>query len=143
MFRLHWLIPALAVCLPLHAQEAAKKPTIGAIERLDPAFDDLIAKDAVLEKLADGFAWTEGPVWVKKGGFLLFSDIPNNAVMKYKDGENVSVFLKPSGYMGKRDDFMEPGSNGLLIDPEGRLILMEHGDRRVSRLVLGLSLIHI
>src|SRR5205823_4670247 len=59
------------------------------------------------------------------------------AVMKYKDGEKVSVFLKPSGYMGKRDDYMEPGSNGLLIDPEGRLVLMEHGDRRVSRLILG------
>jgi gluconolactonase len=137
MLRLRWLFLALVVCLPLRAQEGGTKPTIGTIERLDPALDALLANDAVLEKLADGFAWTEGPVWVKKGGYLLFSDIPNNAVMKYKDGEKVSVFLKPSGYMGQRDDYMEPGSNGLLIDPQGRLILMEHGDRRVARLALG------
>jgi gluconolactonase len=87
-----------------------------------------------------GFAWTEGPVWVKKGGFLLFSDIPNNRVLKWQPGKGVSVFLKPSGYLGKRTDFMEPGSNGLLIDPEGRLVLMEHGDHRVGRLKLGQKL---
>jgi gluconolactonase len=137
MSRLRWLPLALLVCLPLLAEDDTKKPTIGSITRLDAALDDLVAKDAALEKLADGFAWCEGPAWVKKGGFLLWSDIPNNAVMKYKDGEKVSVYLKPSGYMGKRTDYMEPGSNGLLIDPEGRLVLMEHGDRRVSRLELG------
>jgi gluconolactonase len=137
MTRLRWLPLALVVCLPLLAADDTKKPTIGTIERHDDAFDDLIPKGATLEKLAGGFAWTEGPAWVKKGGFLLFSDIPNNAVIKYKDGEKTSVYLKPSGYMGKRTDYMEPGSNGLLIDPEGRLVLMEHGDRRVSRLALG------
>ncbi len=123
--------------LPLLAEDKVKKETMGTIERIDPAFDDLIAKGESLEKLAGGYAWTEGPVWVKKGGYLLFSDIPNNSIFKYKDGEKVSLFLKPSGYTGKRDDFMEPGSNGLLIDPEGRLVSMEHGDRRVGRLVLG------
>jgi gluconolactonase len=137
MTRLRWLPLALLACLPLLAADETKKPTIGTVERLDPALDDLVPKGAVLEKLADGFAWTEGPVWVKKGGFLLFSDIPNNRVMKYADGEKVSVFLKPAGYMGKRTDYAEPGSNGLLIDPDGRLVLMEHGDRRVSRLALG------
>ncbi|MFO0927136.1 MAG: SMP-30/gluconolactonase/LRE family protein [Gemmataceae bacterium] len=136
MTRLRWLaLPLLAVLalLPLYADDA-KRPTIGTIERLDPAFDDLIGKDARLEKLADGFAWTEGPVWVKKGGFLLFSDIPNNRVMKYRDGEKVSVFLKPAGFVGARADLLEPGSNGLLIDRDGHLVSMEHGDRRVSRL---------
>jgi gluconolactonase len=127
----------VGLTLPTLAEDKAKVSTIGTIERLDPKFDDLIAKDAVLEKLADGFTWTEGPVWVKKGGYLLFSDIPNNAVMKYKDGEKVSVFLKPAGYMGKRTDLFEPGSNGLLVDAEGHLVLMEHGDRRISRLELG------
>jgi gluconolactonase len=135
MKRLRWLPLALLACLPLlAAQKEKEKPTLGTIERIDPAFDDLIAKGAVLEKLAGGFAWTEGPVWDKKGGFLLFSDIPNNSVFKYKEGEKVKLFLKPSGYTGKRTDFMEPGSNGLLIDPKGRLILMQHGDRRVARL---------
>lgn len=137
MSKLRWLPLALVVCLPLLAEDDTKKPVIGTLERLDPALDEIFDKDAKIVKLGDGFAWTEGPAWVKKGGFLLFSDIPNNAVIKYKDGEGTSVFLKPSGYMGKREDYMEPGSNGLLMDHEGRLILMEHGDRRVSRLVLG------
>jgi gluconolactonase len=136
MIRLRWLPLALLACLPLLAKEkdTSKMSTLGTIERLKPAFDDLIPKGAVLEKLAGGFAWTEGPVWDKKGGFLLFSDIPNNSIFKYKEGEKVSLFLKPSGYVGTRTDLLEPGSNGLLIDSQGRLVMMEHGDRRVSRL---------
>jgi gluconolactonase len=141
MKRLRWLPLAVLVCLPLFAaDDKAKRETIGTIERLDPAFNELIASDAKLEKLADGFAWTEGPVWVKKGGFLLFSDIPNNRVMKWQEGKGVSEFLKPSGYLGKRTDLMEPGSNGLLIDPDGRLVLMEHGNCCVGRLNLGQKL---
>jgi gluconolactonase len=123
--------------LPLLAEDETKKGTLGTIERIDPAFDKLIAKGETLEKLSGGYAWTEGPVWVKKGGYLLFSDIPNNSIFKYKDGEKVSLFLKPSGYTGKRDDLRESGSNGLLIDPEGRLVSMEHGDHRVGRIALG------
>jgi gluconolactonase len=133
MTRLCWLPLALLVCLPLLAEDKAKPETLGTIERLKPEFDELIGKDAVLEKLSGGYAWTEGPVWDKKGGYLLFSDIPNNSVFKYKEGEKVSLFLKPSGYDGKRTDLKEPGSNGLLIDTEGRLVLMQHGNRRVAR----------
>src|SRR5208283_4780504 len=81
-----------------------------------------------------GFAWAEGPVWVKDGQYLLFSDIPNNRVCKWKEGEGVSDFLKPSGYTGSKPRGGEPGSNGLILDNEGRLILCEHGDRRVARL---------
>jgi gluconolactonase len=87
-----------------------------------------------MEKLADGFAWTEGPVWVKDGGYLLFSDIPNNVVNKWKDGDGISVFLKPAGYTGKKERKGEPGTNGLVLDAKGRLTMCEHGDRRVSRL---------
>jgi gluconolactonase len=105
-----------------------------SIERLDPAFDKLIAKDAKLETLSGGYVWTEGPVWVNKdGGYLLFSDIPNNRVVKWQDGK-ASDFLKPSGYDGKETNYKEPGSNGLLLDSEGRLVLMQHGNRRVARL---------
>ena len=99
MSRLCWLPLALLACLPLFAADK-EKPTLGAIERLKPAFDELIPNGAVLEKLSGGYAWTEGPVWNKKGGFLLFSDIPNNSVFKYKEGEKVALFLKPSGYDG-------------------------------------------
>jgi len=143
MSALRWLPLALLLALPLTLAIAAddkdKPKNIGTVERLDAKLDDLLDKDATVEKLADGFAWTEGPVWVKekKGGYLLFSDIPNNSVMKWQEGKKVEVFLKPSGYMGKRTDFLEPGSNALLLDSEGHLILMEHGDRRVSQLEIG------
>lgn len=118
--------------------EDPKNPmTLGTIERKEKAFDDLIAKDAVIEVLAGGFAWAEGPVWVKDkdGGHLLFSDIPNNVVQQWSAKGGLKEFLKPSGYTGK-DKFTgkEPGSNGLALDKDGRLILCQHGDRRVSRL---------
>jgi len=105
------------------------------IIRLDPRFDQIVLKEAVLEKLADGFTWVEGPVWNRAEGYLLFSDIPNNAVMKWTAGEGASVFLKPSGYTGDAPFAgIEPGSNGLTFDRKGRLVLCEHGDRRISQL---------
>ena len=109
-------------------------PSMGSIERLDPAFDKLIPKDARIEKLADGFRWSEGPVWVADGGYLLFSDIPRNRVMKWQEGKGVSVFLEKSGYTGKEPfKGREPGSNGLALDKQGRLILCQHGNRQVAR----------
>lgn len=105
------------------------------IIRLDPAFDRIVPNDAVLEKIADGFSWVEGPVWNRAEGYLLFSDIPNNAVMKWNAKAGASLFLKPSGYTGAAPFAgIEPGSNGLTFDREGRLVLCEHGDRRVARL---------
>jgi gluconolactonase len=108
---------------------------LGKIARLDSRFDKLVPNGAVLEKIADGFTWVEGPVWSRNGGYLLFSDIPTNSVFKWKDGEGATLFLKPSGYTGSaRFDGREPGSNGLLFDRQGRLVLCEHGDRRIARL---------
>jgi gluconolactonase len=111
------------------------KPTIGSIERKSPKMDELIPKDAKIEVLAAGYKWTEGPVWDKKGGFLLFSDIPNNRVVKWSAKGGTSDFLKPAGYTGK-DDFKgaEPGSNGLAFEKDGHLVLCQHGDRRIARL---------
>ncbi len=112
-----------------------KMKTLGTIERIDPAFGKLFSKSAKLEVLAEGFTWVEGPVWVKKdGGYLLFSDIPTNSVHKWREGKGTKLFLQPSGYTGKRTDLAEPGSNGLLLDSKGRLVLMQHGDRCVARL---------
>lgn len=103
--------------------------------RLDPRIDAIIPGDAVLEKIADGFAWVEGPVWSREGGFLLFSDIPNNTVFKWEEGKGVTLFLKPSGYTGNEPfKGKEPGSNGLTIDGAGRLLHAEHGDRRITKL---------
>ncbi|MEP7273781.1 MAG: SMP-30/gluconolactonase/LRE family protein [Acidobacteriota bacterium] len=115
-------------------QDTRNFPTLGKIHRLDLAFDALIPRDARIEVLASGFDWSEGPIWIKDGGYLLFSDIPRNSVMKWKEGEGVSLYLKPSGYTGVTDYGREPGCNGLTLDSEGRLISCEHGDRRISRL---------
>jgi len=137
----YMVLALLAVYQLLSDLASRQKPAAAAtndgpkIVRLDPRFDVLVPKDAVIEKLADGFSWVEGPAWNRAGGFLLFSDIPNNAVMKWKDGEGISLFLKPSGYTGKEPfTGREPGSNGLTFDPNGRLVLCEHGDRRIARL---------
>jgi len=120
---------------PLNAQEPASPIDAPRIVRLDPRFDKLVPVDAVIEKIAGGFAWVEGPVWDRKGGYLLFSDIPNNRVMKWEPGKGTSEFLKPSGYTGAEPfTGREPGSNGLTFDSAGRLVLAEHGDRRVARL---------
>src|SRR6266487_6159357 len=108
--------------------------TLGSIERLDSRLDDLIAPGSKMEKLAEGFDWSEGPIWMKQGEFLLFSDVPQNVVYRWKEGEGVKEFLKPSGYTGSTPRGGEPGSNGLTVDSQGRLVLCEHGDRRVGRI---------
>lgn len=128
----------LVIAFPVRdatAQPGQYKTQPAKIVRLVPAFDHIVPKDAVLEKIADGFSWVEGPVWNRAEGYLLFSDIPNNVVMKWDVQEGVSLFLKPSGYTGAVPFVgLEPGSNGLTFDHEGRLVLCEHGDRRISRL---------
>ena len=115
-----------------HAQD--KSQGVPRIERLDPALDRLIATDAKIETLGEGYDWSEGPVWVKNGGYLLFSDIPKNIVHRWKQGEGVRPYLQPSGYTGKEPRGGETGSNGLIIDAQGRLVLCQHGDRRVARM---------
>jgi gluconolactonase len=125
-----------AAALALTAVVAQEKPTtLGSFDRKDPKFDELIPKDAKIEVLAAGFKWAEGPVWVKDGGYLLFSDIPNNRVNKWSPKDGLQKFLEPSGYTGSaKFEGPEPGSNGLAIDKNGSLILCQHGDRRVARL---------
>lgn len=116
------------------AQDKLPK-TIGQIERLDPEFDKLVPTDAKIEVLAGGFEWIEGPVWVPDGEHLLFSDIPHNRIHKWKAGEAVTVFMEPSGYTGKEKfTGIEPGTNGLTLDADGRLVMCCHGDRCIRRL---------
>lgn len=118
----------LLLATSLAAQTA---PFAGSIERLDPALDQLIAPEAKVEALASGFNWSEGPVW--KDGALIFSDVPVNTAYQWKEGQReAAVFLKPSGFT--RPDATGQGSNGLAVDAQGRLILCQHGDRRIARL---------
>ncbi len=108
--------------------------TIGSIERLDPRIDAVVPANAALQVLANGHEWTEGPVWVPALDAVLYSDIPNNAIYRWSDGESASIWLQPSGYTGEAPRGGETGSNGLLVDNDGSLVLAQHGDRRIARL---------
>jgi gluconolactonase len=134
----------VVLSVPASAQRPQRaNPTVGSIERLDPRFDALVPPGARIEVLAMGFAWGEGPVWVStdKGGLpagcLLFSDLPRNRVNRWQPGQGIDVFLEPAGFTGPAGYGREPGSNGLALDRDGRLLLCEHGDRRLSRLEPG------
>ncbi|PYT36869.1 MAG: SMP-30/gluconolactonase/LRE family protein [Acidobacteria bacterium] len=104
------------------------------VTRLDKAIDDIVPKDARIEKLAGGFLFTEGPVWVGDG-YLLFSDPNGNMIYRWSPDGQVSVFRTKSGYAGfDVGEYGQPGSNGLTLDRESRLTINEHGNRRVTRL---------
>ena len=108
------------------------------VERLDPALDAIVPANPKLFKLAEGFQFTEGPVWLESGnphGYLLFSDPNANTIYKYSDETGLSVFRQPSGYAGADiAEYRQPGSNGLALDAQGRLTIDQHGNRRVIRL---------
>jgi gluconolactonase len=117
------------------ASAAGAAPSIAPgsrIERLDPALDALIPANARVEKLADGFDWAEGPVWRRDKGYLLFSDIPKNTIYKWKEGEGITIFLRPAGYSGPRPQGRELGTNGLAVDAQGRLVVADHGNRQIA-----------
>ena len=105
--------------------------------RKDPAIDAIVPPNPKIFKLAEGFKFTEGPVWDRKGNFLLFSDPNNNTIYKYSPEGNgaLTVFREKSGYEGADiAEYGQPGSNGLTFDPSGRLTINQHGNRRVVRL---------
>jgi len=106
----------------------------GSIARLDPALDAIVSSDAVIEKLASGFQFTEGPVW-HPDGYLLFSDPNANTIYRLTPDGDLSVYRANSGYTGSDiGAYGQPGSNGLALDRDGRLTIDEHGNRRVTRL---------
>lgn len=126
----------VAACAPTQQSEP-KYPTVGRIERWDPALDEIIESTAKIEKLADGFTWSEGPAWIAGGEFLLFTDVPENTMYRWSERDGLSVFLKPSGYDGPDLGVLrEPGANGLFAEPEGTLLLADSGTRIVARMDL-------
>jgi gluconolactonase len=109
----------------------------GRVHALSPALAALITPGTPVETLADGFTWAEGPVWVREGGFLLFSDVPANRMHRWSEVEGATIFLEPSGYNGPEPSgFREPGSNGLIPGPPGSILMCDHGNRAVARLDL-------
>jgi gluconolactonase len=136
MAKIGFIVRTLPVALIALAQPlAAQFQTIGGFERLTPEFDAIVPVTAQVEILATGFAWSEGPVWRKEGGYLLFSDAPNNVINKWTEADSISVFLRPAGWIwGPPEGRREHGSNGLIEDGEGRLLIADHGNRQIARL---------
>jgi gluconolactonase len=121
-----------AVFFSLSAQ--TQKPAIGTIEFLSNELNRLIKKDAKVEIVAEGFQFTEGPVWLDKQKMLLFSDVPANTVYKWTEAKGKEVYLKPGGYTGAepRGGFMGP--NALSLYTGGKLLICQHGDRRIAKM---------
>ena len=120
---------------PAEKKEVSVNKTIGSIERLDPALDNIISTNAKIEVIAEGFEWSEGPLWIEKHNMLLFSDVPKNTIYKWTEAKGKEVYLNPSGYTGDTPSpCKEPGSNGLTLDASGNLVLCQHGDRQMGRM---------
>lgn len=111
-----------------------QEKNLGSIERISSDINKLIDLDSKIEILAEGFDWSEGPVWSKKLNSILFSDVPNNVIYKWNEKEGLSVFSKPIGYSGKIPNLKKAGTNGLTIDSEGNLIICMHGDRMIAKM---------
>ncbi|HEX9107319.1 MAG TPA: SMP-30/gluconolactonase/LRE family protein [Longimicrobiales bacterium] len=109
-------------------------PSVGVVPTGAAAFHALVPAGARLERLAGGFAWAEGPIWRKSGGYLLFSDIPKNTVYRWDDHSGLTVFLRPSGYTAPDPPGRELGANGVKLDGQDRVVMANHGDRAIERL---------
>ena len=127
-FLLFLVTSLFSVC----AQEP--KPTVGTIESVSDELSRLIEKDAKVEIVAEGFQFTEGPLWLEKEQMLLFSDVPANTIYKWTAANGKEVYLKSAGYTdtAKRGGFLGP--NGLSLSQDGKLLICQHGDRRIARM---------
>ena len=132
-------LSAALACAPAEEPPApepeAPVSETGTVDRLDPRLDELLAADAMVEQVADGFQFIEGPVWVGGAGdgHLLFSDIPGDTVYHWSEADGTSVFLNPV-FLPELETNGQGGSNGLTLDLEGRVVLSEHGNRRLARI---------
>lgn len=105
----------------------------GTVLKVDAALDNIVPLDYQIEKLAEGFGFTEGPLWIRDGGYLLFSDVRGNALLRWSPQDGAADFIKPV-FETDREGLVGP--NGLTLDSKGTLMICEHGNRRISRLAL-------
>ena len=117
---------------PPEEVEIGEAAGVGRILRVDPRFDALVPPGATIEKLAEGYVFTEGPVWIRGESRLLFSDVRANAIHQWTEADGASPFIDPV-FEGDREGLRSISSNGLTLDAEGRLVICEHGNRRISR----------
>lgn len=116
------------------APEQEQLQTIGQLNPADERFHDLIPENAVIEVLADGFEWTEGPAWRTSGDYVLFSDIPENTIYRWDERSGLSIYLRPAGYMWSDPAGRELGTNGLLFNAKDELLACDHGNRAVVKI---------
>ncbi|WP_254083612.1 SMP-30/gluconolactonase/LRE family protein [Dawidia cretensis] len=128
-----------AMFLLLAACTSKETGPIGTVERLDPSLDAIIQRGTQPEVIASGFEWSEGPLWLEETKTLIFSDVPKNTIHQWSEGKGVSVYLTPSGYTGETPRGGEMGSNGLTLSLDGKLVLCQHGDRRIAMMAAPLS----
>jgi len=129
------LVACLVGCAPVKVPVAVASPSLGKVTSLDPAFDQVVSADARIEKIAEGFTWSEGPAWVRDGRYLLFTDVPENTIYRWSSPAGLSVYLKPSGLANPDPaSVREAGANGLFPEPGGTLLLADSGSRLVARL---------
>lgn len=127
----------LASGVALLAAPAFAQAVAPTVRRVSPKLDRIIAPDAKVEVIATGIKWAEGPVWVRQGGYLLFSDPPANIMRKWSRKGGVSVFMEPSGLPNPDPKLVrEAGSNGMAMDHQGRLLIANSGGRSLDRVDL-------
>ena len=118
--------------------ETTPLKTIGSLESLDPAFDAIVPPSAKIEVIGEGYTWSEGPLWLEATQTVIWSDVPENRIFSWNEGSGAQLYLHPSGHLaGDREG--EEGSNGLLLSPDGELVLCQHGDRRLAKMTAPLN----
>lgn len=127
-----FIVTAIAACSNNSNMKKSVYKTIGTIEKTDAALDAIISPSATAEIIAEGFEWSEGPIWIEKYNMLLFSDVPTNTVYKWTEEKGKEIYLTPSGYTDSVKRGGEMGSNGLTMDNEGNLVLCQHGNRQMA-----------
>ena len=125
------------ISILLSCKSKEDTPFSAKIQLFEPEAQTIVDSTTVVEELATGFSWAEGPVWVENLNALLFSDVPENKIYIWSQNEGLRVFLEPSGFTDSTSEIKGEGSNGLAIDAEGDLVLCQHGDRRLAILKSG------
>ena len=120
------------IILLLNLTPISQEKYIGSVERLSPEINNLIDKNSKIEIIAEGFEWSEGPIWSTELNSVLFSDVPENVIYTWNEDKGLNVFTKPIGYSGEVPNLKKAGTNGLTIDSDGNLIICMHGDRKIA-----------
>ncbi len=107
---------------------------VGTMERYDSSINTIISENTKAEIIAEGFGWSEGALWVESHNMLLFSDVPQDTVYKWTEKNGLEIYLAPAGHNADIIPAGEKGSNGLLLDDNGNLVLCQHGGRQMAKM---------